>query len=109
MADQKENDILNEIRDAEAEAEEILSKAQAKKESIIKNAQKEADEMLQRKIGEIKKAQDKKLSDFRAKSGSASKDKIEEGKKQAKQLQSKAEKNLDKAADFAIKKVEGMI
>ncbi len=109
MTDQKEMDILSSIREAEQEAEEILRKAQIEKDEIIKRAQKGAEELFQRRMEEIKKAQEKKISEFKAKSSSAYKDKIDEGKKQAKQLQSKAEKNLDKAVDFAINKVEGMI
>ena len=109
MADQKEIEILSSIRETEEESEQILQKAQAEKDSIIKNAQKEADELLQKKIDAVKKAQEKKISEFKAKSSSASKDKIEEGKKQAKHIESKGGKNLAKAADFVAKKIEEMI
>lgn len=109
MQENKEAEILTGIRESENASEEILKKALAEKDAIIKSAQKEANEILITNAEEIKKSQERKISELGIKSDSIKKEKVEEGKKQIKQLEAKAEKNLDKAAGFIMAKLEGMI
>lgn len=105
----KEVEILSSIKEAEDYSDELLIKAQSEKDAIIKNAQKEASELLARNAEEVKKAQEKKVNDFRARSDSIKKEKLDEAKRHAKQLESKGEKNIGKAADFIIAKTEESI
>ena len=109
MQENKESEILISIRESENASEEMLKKALAEKDSIIKSAQKEAGEILSSSVEEIKKAHEKKISELGIKSDSIKKEKIEEGRKEIRQLEAKAEKNLDKAVELVIAKLEEMV
>ena len=109
MQDNQDAYVLKDIRNAEKESDSILEKAEKEKEKILNEAQKKAEEIFQKEKESAKDFHEKKLVDFRSKSDSMLKEKIEEGRKQAAQLESKAKKNMDKAFDFIMKKFEEML
>ncbi len=109
MQENKEAEILIGIRESENASEEILKKAQAEKDAIIKSAQKEAEGILRAGTEEIKKAQERKMSELNSKFDSVKKEKAEESTKQIRQLEAKSEKNMDKAVELIITKLEEMI
>ena len=109
MQENKESEILLSIRESENASEEMLKKALAEKDAIIKSAQKEANEILISNAAEIKKAHERKIREVGVKSDSIKKEKIEEGRKEIRQLEAKAEKKLDKAVEFIMAKIEEMI
>ncbi len=105
----KEAEILAEIRASERNADEVLKKAEAEKEAILHEAAASSSRMLAAAEAEIRKSQDAKIMDFRDKSRLIREEKIAEGKATVKQLKAKAEKNIPKAAEFVIRKFEEMI
>ena len=56
----KEAEILNEIRNSEKKADEIVEKANKEKEAILQDAVKSSSGLLETKKEEIKKSQEKK-------------------------------------------------
>ncbi len=56
----KEAEILNEIRNSEKKADEIVEKANKEKEAILQEAVKSSSGLLETKKEEIKKSQEKK-------------------------------------------------
>ena len=109
MQENKETEILISIRESEAAFEEILKKEQAEKDAILKSAQKEADDTLRASAEEIKKSQERKISELNSKFDSIKKEKIEDSAKQIGQLEVKSEKNMEKAVELIIAKIEEMI
>jgi len=105
----KETEILNDIRNSEKKAEEILEKANREKEALIRDAVNSSSDILIKTKEEIRKLQEKKMISARDNAKSIKEEKLEEGKKAVKQLRTKAEKNISKAVDFVMKKFEGMI
>ena len=105
----KEASILMEIREAEKKAEEIIEKTGLQKASIVQEAGKEAARLVSSKLEEIRKGQEKKITDFREKSRLLGEERISEGKIQAKLTKSKSDKNMQKAVDFVLKKFGEMI
>ena len=105
----KEAEILTEIRDSEKESEDIVEKAKKEKEEIIAKAIRNSSDLLTNKTEEIRKLQEKKIMDFRDKSKSIKNKKLEEGKKIAKQISNKAQKNFSNALEFVMRKFEEMI
>ena len=101
-----EAEILTEIKDSEKRADEIIERAKREKESIIQEAIRNSLKLLTAKEEEIKKSQEKKISDFRDKAKLIKEEKLIEGKAAVKQIKAKAEKNILKAADFVLKKFE---
>lgn len=104
-----EAEILAEIRDSEKKAEDIIERAKREKESMMHEAVTSSSKMLLVKQEDTKKAQEKKISDFREKARLIREEKISDGKAQAKQLSAKAEKNISKASDFVLKRFEEMV
>jgi vacuolar-type H+-ATPase subunit H len=76
---------------------------------MIHKAKINSSKLFGAKEEEIKKTQEKKLIDFREKSKLITEEKIGEGRKTAKQVKTKSEKNVSKAVDFVIKKFEKLI
>ena len=108
--DTKETEILKEIRGSEQKADEIVSNAEIEKQRILNNAKRNSSKLLVEKKEEIRKAQEKKLMDFKSNVSSIiNTEKAEDGKKIAGQIKAKAEKNMNKAVDFVMKKFEEMI
>lgn len=105
----KETEILKEIRESEKKADDIVSKAEIEKQRILNNAKRNSSKLLVEKKEEIRKAQEKKLMDFKSNTSSIKAKKTEDGKKIASQIRAKAEKNTDKAVDFVMKKFEEMV
>ena len=104
-----EAEILSEIRDSEKKAEEIIERAKHEKERILHEARIGSSKLLLSTEDEIKKQQEKKLTEFKQKSMTITDEKLAEGKTAAKQLKIKAEKNVSKAVDFVVKIFEEMI
>lgn len=104
-----EAEILSEIRDAEKKADEIIERAKREKEAILREAYVNSSRLLASKGEEIKKLQEKKIMDFRDKSKLIKEEKIAEGKAAAKQARAKAEKNIQKAVEFIMKKFDEMV
>ena len=102
----KEASILMEIREAEKRSDEIVQSARIKRDLIIQEARSNAAKLASSGESEIRRSYEKKLVDFRDKSRLLTEEKISEGKISARQLKSKAEKNINKAADFILKKFE---
>lgn len=104
-----EAEILIEIKDSEKRADEIIERAKREKESIVQDAIKSSLKLLSEKEDEIRKAQEKKIMDFREKAKLIREEKLSEGKAVAKQLKVKSEKNVGRAVDFVLRKFEEMI
>ncbi len=102
----KETEILNEIRASEKKADEITEQAGKTREDILQKAERDSSELLAAKKEEIRKAQEKKLVDFKGKIEPLRNKKLEEGKNEVKQLKAKAQKNTSKAVEFVVKKLE---
>ena len=107
--DTQESKILKEIRISEKESEEIIGGAVKEQERIIDSAKKISSRMLEDKKEEVRREQEKNLADLKEKTDSIRKEKIEDGKKAAKQMKVKAEKNINKAVDFVMNKFGEMI
>ena len=107
--DTKETEILKEIRESEKKADEIVSQAEIEKQRILNSAKRNSSKLLIEKKEEIRKAQEKKLMDFKSNASSIKAEKMGDGKKIADQIGAKAEKNMDKAVDFVMKKFEEMV
>ena len=101
-----ETEILMEIKEAEKKADDITEKARIEKDSIIQESIRNSSRLLAEKEEEIRKLQEKKLRDFRDKSKLIKEEKLAEGNAAVKQLKSKSEKNIAKAADFVMKLFE---
>ena len=101
-----EAEILLEIKEAEKKADEITERAKRDKEAILQETGKNSSKLLAEKQEEIRKAQEKRLIDFREKAKLVREEKSAEGKASAKQLRTRAEKNIAKAVEFIIKKFE---
>lgn len=104
-----EAEILMEIKDSEKKADEIIEKAKKESESILHEVAKNSSKLLALKEQEIKKSQEKKIMDFRENARLIKEEKFTEGKAAVKQMKAKAEKNIPKAVDIAMKKFEEMI
>ena len=104
-----EAEILGEIRDSEKRADEIIERAERERASILHDAAINSSKLLAAKEDEIKKTQEKKIMEFREKAKIAKEEKLMEGKALVKQLKSKAEKNIAKAAQLVLEKFEAMI
>ena len=104
-----EAEILSEIKEAEKKADEVIERANREKESMLHQAAINSSKMLAAKEQEIRKLQEKKIMEFRDKARLIKEEKLTEGKAMARQIKSKAEKNLPKAVDFVLKKFEEMI
>ena len=100
----REIDILMEIKESEKRADEIVEKAKKDKESIIQEATRNATKLIADKELEIKNIKEKKISDFRDKLRLLKEDKMSEGKRDAKQLKLKSEKNVSKAVNLVLEK-----
>ena len=103
-----ETEILIEIKEAEKKADEIIERAKGERERIIHEAARNSSKLLAEKEEEIRKLQEKKLKDFRDKAKLIREEKLADGKNIAKQIKAKSEKNIPKAADFAMEKFEEM-
>ena len=101
--------VLAEIRESEKKSDEILEKAGSERESIIHQARLDASKLISGKTEELKKAQEKKIMEFRDKVKLLNEEKISEGKMMARQLKAKADKNSAKAVELVLKKFEEMI
>jgi len=104
-----EAQILEDIRNSEKRAQEILEKANAEKERILHEASSAASGLISSMGEEVRKDQEKKIAEFRDAARHIREDKIAEGKKNIKQLKSKSEKNVGKAAEYILGKFEEMM
>ena len=104
-----EAEILAEIKDAEKRADEIIERAKNEKERILQETVRNSSKLMGEKESEIKKLQEKKIIDFREKSKLIKEEKLAEGRTLAKQLKTKAEKNIAKAVELVIKQFDEMI
>ena len=104
-----ESEILSEIRDSEKRADEIMERAKREKDAIVQDAIRNSLRLLSEKEQEARKAQEKKIADFREKARLIREEKLAEGKTAARQLKTKAEKNIAKAVEIVIKKFEEMV
>jgi len=105
----REAEILVEIREAEKKADEILERAKSEGDAILQEAARSSAKMIAAKEDEIKKAQEKKIVDFREKSKLLKDEKLAEGKSLAKQIKAKADKNIAKAVELVMKKFEELV
>lgn len=101
-----EAEILSEILDSEKKADEMLERAKRERESIVQEALRSSSKLLSEKEEEIRKSQEKKIADFRDKAKLIREEKSGEGKSIAKQLKTKAEKNIPKAVELVMKRFE---
>ena len=104
-----EAEILGEIKDTERKADETIERAKRESESIVQEAIRNSSRLLAAKEDELRKLQEKKIIDFREKTKLIKEEKIGEGKAQARQLKAKAEKNVARTVQLALKKFEEMI
>ena len=104
-----EAEILSEIRESEKRADEIIERAKKEKEAIIQEAIRNSTKLFAAKEEEIRKAQEKKIMDFREKAKLIKEEKIADGKAAVKQTRAKADKNIAKAVELVIKKFEELI
>ena len=98
-----------EIRESEKKAEEIIERAKRESQAIIQEATKNSSKTLAAKEDEIRKAQEKKIMDFREKASLIKEEKLAEGRTIVKQIKAKSEKNVAKAVELVMKKFEEMI
>lgn len=105
----KDTEILREILESEKMADEIIAKAEMEKQRILNDAQRNSSKLLAEKKEGIRRVQEKKIMDFMSKASSIKAAKIADGKKIASQMKAKAEKNIGKAVDFVMKKLEEMV
>ena len=105
----KEAEILTEIKESEKKSEEIIESAKRENEERIKEATRNSSKLLAERTEEIRRVQEKKLAGFINESNSRRNEKLVNSKKLLDQVRAKAEKNIDKAVEFSIKKFEEMI
>lgn len=104
-----EAEILGEIKDSERKADDITERAKREKEAITQEAARNSSKFLSAKEEEIRKAQERKIMDFREKAKLMREEKLAEGKNMARQIKLKSEKNAAKAVEIVMKKFEEMI
>ncbi|MBI2656944.1 hypothetical protein HYX03_04345 [Candidatus Woesearchaeota archaeon] len=104
-----EAEILGEIRDSERKADDIAERAKREKEAILQESARNSSRFLSAKEEEIRKAQEKRIMDFREKARLMREEKLADGKSTAKQVKLKSEKNAAKAVELVVKKFEEMI
>ena len=104
-----EFEILEEIKKAESRSAHMIENAKREKESIISKAQQDASKLILEKQEEILKSQDRKISEFREKSKLIREEKLGEAKIQVRQLKAKSDKNMQKAVDIVIQKIDAIV
>ncbi len=105
----KEHEILLEIREAEKKADIILENAKKERDSIIHGAARNSSNMLGLKLEEIRKEAEQKLIDFREKAKLIREEKSFEARAIIKQMKAKSDKNISKAVNAIIEKMENSI
>ena len=103
---QKISRILNDIKDAERKADAIIDKAVKEKEKILNEAHSKASTLLIGEEQKVQQQQDKKISDHKDKLKALKARKAEEGRKLASEAEYKANKNIGKATDYIIEKID---
>ena len=104
-----EFEILSEIKKSEAKSLQMIESAMKENYSIISEAHKNASKLIQEKQEKMRKEQESRLSDFREKTKLIREEKLGEAKIQVRQIKAKSEKNLQKAADFVMQKLDSII
>ena len=104
-----ESEILSEIKEAEKIADEIMERAERESESLIVQANVSSANLIAEKEHELKKLQEKKIMSARDRAKILKDEKLAEGRDVVKDIRTKVEKNIQKAADFIIKKFEEML
>jgi len=99
-----EEEIFNEIKEAEKKAEEITEKANIDADRIVQDAKSKASRLLSQKIEEIDKEKLKKIQDFRDNIHVLRDTKISEISESIKKMKQKAQKSMENAVEFTIKK-----
>ena len=107
--DSKESQILLEIKSAEKKADDMMDKARQSCEAIVNQAAKNSSIKIGSMQEEIIKSKEKKILDFKEKLKLLREEKIAEGKAEARQIKSKAAKNIPKAVSLIMEKFEETI
>ena len=100
------NEIFNEIKELEIEAEKLAENAEKEQEQLIKKAKKDAAILLTKKEEELKKLKEEKIKDFQSKADSLKNENISKGKKELKELEKKSAGNSGKAVTFILEKFD---
>lgn len=106
---ERETEILSEIRNSEKEAEIIIENARREAQSILQDARRESARILADSEKEIKNSQDKLNREFAEKIRLLQEQKLAEGKKRADMLRATCEKNIPSAVEFVMEKFEEII
>ncbi len=102
----KEAEILNEIRESEKKADEIMDRAIKEKESILQESIKRASAFLIEKQTEIDLLKDRKIAEFKENSKFILQKKIEDARIIVAKLKSDSEKEISNGTFLIIKKFE---
>lgn len=103
------DDFALEVKKIEEEAENILKDAAVKKDEAIANAKAESVSLIAKRQSELEKKKDEKVQKQKEKIDEEKKDILSKGAKELEALDKKSRKNLGKAADFLMKKLEKKI
>lgn len=98
--------IMEEIKRAEHEAEQIIQSAEKKKGEIIQDTKKDSAAFLARKEQETLISVEKMLADAREKTEIMKRKIMEDGRLSIKGLERKAAARKEKAAELAIRAFE---
>jgi vacuolar-type H+-ATPase subunit H len=110
----KENDeVLDnfelEVKNIEKEADEILKNALAKKLSLVSDANSEASSHILKKQDELEKRKDERIRKNKEKINEEKNEIIKNGEKEVDTFFKSSKKNLPKATEIALNKLEEYI
>lgn len=104
MTAKNDSDVLDNIRESEGKAEEIINAALIEKEKMIDSAKKKAIDIAIKSEDDDKILREAKLGELMKKNVEEKKVLIEKNKKEISDLRRKAASKMDAAADFLYKK-----
>lgn len=103
------DDFTLEVKKIEEKAEEILSQAQVDKSNLISEAKTESVKFIAKKQKELESKKDDKVQKEKDKINAKKAENLKKGRIDLKEFEKKTRKNLSKATDLILKKLDKTI
>ena len=103
------DDFALEVKKIEEEAEQTLKDATAKKEEIIVNAKAESVTLITKRQAELEKKKEEKIKKQKETIDDDKKEIMKKGEKEVELMAKNSRKNIDKATDFVLNKLDEKI
>ncbi len=105
-SDQVLDDFSLEVKKIEEEAAKIIEDAKVAKEQRIMKEKTDSVSVISKKQAQFEKIREEKLDKAKAKLDDERKSKIKDAKTELKGFESKARKNVPKAVEYVVKKLD---